>query len=124
MKKWIILALLFSTGCYQSSYKPISDEERAASRQALEQRFKESYPDNWKQKLLEHDMEMERAILQSVPPPAPIAIPQIQPVQPVQSIQPMQPMQPTQSGFPDNYWQEQRARQEYQQNAFKIPNPR
>lgn len=58
MRYILVCAVFVFAGCY-GSYKPLSEEERAAKRAELVKRFQEAYPDNWKQKLLEYDLQRE-----------------------------------------------------------------
>jgi len=75
MKYILIILVLCIGGCYTSSYTPLTEEERAAKREALVKRFQEAYPENWQQKLLEYDIERERQaaqIIMSMPQPTPL----------------------------------------------------
>jgi hypothetical protein len=102
MKKILVVAaLLFLVGCQSS-------QERRAE---LEQRFKEAYPSNWKAKLLEYDLKCEE-----------LAVQQRMIYMQRYANTPQYEPEPSRVYFPnaypnddvsDNYWQEQRAEQEY-----------
>jgi hypothetical protein len=114
MKKVLIaITLVFLVGCQSEQKKRV----------ALEQRFKEAYPDNWKQKLLEYDIATDFRKLDNA---------EAQRQEIGQRLQNMSnninnSVNAYDSGNPgiyfpenngnnssnDDYWQEQRAQQEY-----------
>lgn len=88
----LVLALILIAGCN--------------SREKLVERFKSAYPDTWEQKLLEYDIQRERDMWKAYQSEQPQKHYHYQPRQQESSI--VYPQ--------DNYWQEQRAKQEYIQS--------